>query len=226
MTIRLLPIELASAIAIKKDRIRTDALLFTVPFQIRRKGVEARFDTGRQTPEVDTVLLRNVAKAHRWFEMLKQGQSFAEIARQENLSARRIQQLMDETTSGWGTWIRTRTNGVRVRGSTVNLFPTGQPCSAWVSLSESVLAVSSLASCRRQVAAFRGISRAVFAAVNSAGHRLRALPLLQCTVSNLSRRRSLHSGRGGNRRAGSRGGCSRCACDTEAGGIEWFLQKR
>jgi site-specific DNA recombinase len=95
MTIRLLPIELASAIAIKKDRIRTDALLFTVPFQIRRKGVEARFDTGRQTPEVDTVLLRNVAKAHRWFEMLKQGQSFAEIAQQENLSARRIQQLMD-----------------------------------------------------------------------------------------------------------------------------------
>lgn len=25
---------------------------------------------------------------------------------------------------GWGTWIRTRTNGVRVRGSTVNLFPS------------------------------------------------------------------------------------------------------
>lgn len=24
---------------------------------------------------------------------------------------------------GWGTWIRTRTNGVRVRWSTVNLFP-------------------------------------------------------------------------------------------------------
>src|SRR5690606_13100590 len=27
---------------------------------------------------------------------------------------------------GWGTWIRTRTNGVRVRGSTVNLFPIGR----------------------------------------------------------------------------------------------------
>src|SRR5437667_5572214 len=27
-------------------------------------------------------------------------------------------------SSGWGTWIRTRTNGVRVRGSTVNLFPS------------------------------------------------------------------------------------------------------
>ena len=28
---------------------------------------------------------------------------------------------------GWGTWIRTRTNGVRVRGSTVNLFPKALP---------------------------------------------------------------------------------------------------
>lgn len=46
-------------------------------------------------PDVDTVLLRNVAKAHKWFEMLKQGQSFAEIAEQEKLSARRVQQLMD-----------------------------------------------------------------------------------------------------------------------------------
>ena len=29
---------------------------------------------------------------------------------------------------GWGTWIRTRTNGVRVRGSTVNLFPSKRGC--------------------------------------------------------------------------------------------------
>ena len=28
---------------------------------------------------------------------------------------------------GWGTWIRTRTNRVRVCGSTVNLFPSGPP---------------------------------------------------------------------------------------------------
>ena len=25
---------------------------------------------------------------------------------------------------GWGTWTRTRTSGVRVRGSTINLFPS------------------------------------------------------------------------------------------------------
>jgi hypothetical protein len=28
---------------------------------------------------------------------------------------------------GWGSWIRTRINGVRVRGSTVELSPTGSP---------------------------------------------------------------------------------------------------
>jgi DNA invertase Pin-like site-specific DNA recombinase len=95
MAIRLSPEALASALGIKEDRIRTDAILFTVPFRIRRKGVEAKFDTGKETPDVDIVLLRNVAKARRWFEMLKQGQSFAEIAEQEKLSARRIQQLMD-----------------------------------------------------------------------------------------------------------------------------------
>ena len=95
MAIRLSPEVLASALHIKKERIRPDALQFAIPFRIRRKGVEAKFDTGNQAPDVDTVLLRNVAKAHRWFEMLKQGHSFAEIAEQEQLSARRIQQLMD-----------------------------------------------------------------------------------------------------------------------------------
>lgn len=32
--------------------------------------------------------------------------------------------INDSGRIGWGTWIRTRTNGVRVRGSTVNLFPS------------------------------------------------------------------------------------------------------
>ncbi len=88
MAVRLSPEVLASALHIKEERIRTDALRLTIPFRIRRKGVEAKFDTGKETPYVDRVLLRNVAKAHRWFEMLKQGQSFAEIAEQEKLSAR------------------------------------------------------------------------------------------------------------------------------------------
>ena len=76
-------------------RIRTGLLAFRVPVQIRKKGVESRLNTGTPCPEIDKALLHNVAKAHQWFEMLKQGQSFAEIANREKLSARRVQQLMD-----------------------------------------------------------------------------------------------------------------------------------
>lgn len=89
------PEALASALHIKEERISTRVPHFTIPFRIRRKGVEARFDTGREVPDVDMVLIRNVAKAHKWLEMLKQGQSFAEIAEEEKLSVRRVQQLME-----------------------------------------------------------------------------------------------------------------------------------
>lgn len=37
---------------------------------------------------------------------------------------------VDEKGGGWGTWIRTRTNGVRVRSSTVKLSPTVTPHAA------------------------------------------------------------------------------------------------
>ena len=40
------------------------------------------------------------------------------------------QSLREIEKAGWGTWIRTRTNGVRVRGSTVNLFPSRDRLSA------------------------------------------------------------------------------------------------
>ena len=95
LAVHLSPKMLAAALGIAEDRIRTNQLEFRVPFRIRKKGVEARFDTGNRSPEIDKVLLRNVAKAHHWFEMLKHGQSFAEIAEQEKLSTRRVQQLMN-----------------------------------------------------------------------------------------------------------------------------------
>lgn len=95
LAVQLLPKRLPAVLNIVEDRVRTEMLKFSVPFRIRKKGVEARFDTGRQSPEVDKPLLYNIAKAHQWFEQLKQGQSFAEIADREKLSARRVQQLMD-----------------------------------------------------------------------------------------------------------------------------------
>ena len=95
LAIQLLSERLSSALDIAEDRISNNHLGFSIPFRIRKKGVEARFDTGSKALEIDKALLRNVAKAHHWFEMLSQGRTFAEIAEQEKLSARRVQQLMD-----------------------------------------------------------------------------------------------------------------------------------
>ena len=35
-------------------------------------------------------------------------------------------ETVEKLVLGWGTWIRTRTSGVRVRGSTVKLSPSGE----------------------------------------------------------------------------------------------------
>lgn len=44
---------------------------------------------------VDATLIRSIAKAHHYYDAIKQGQSFEEIAASENLSKRRILQVID-----------------------------------------------------------------------------------------------------------------------------------
>lgn len=45
-------------------------------------------------PELDRTLLRNFAKAHAWFERIKAGETFAEIAAAGGTSKCRIQQMI------------------------------------------------------------------------------------------------------------------------------------
>ena len=44
---------------------------------------------------VDATLIRSIAKAHQYYEAIKQGQTFEDIAVSENLSKRRILQVTD-----------------------------------------------------------------------------------------------------------------------------------
>lgn len=50
---------------------------------------------GGQAQAVDDTLIRNIAKAHQYYDAIKQGQTFEEIAASENLSKRRILQVID-----------------------------------------------------------------------------------------------------------------------------------
>ncbi|MEX1147720.1 MAG: recombinase family protein [Sphingomonadales bacterium] len=95
LTIRLDANAVAAHLSLDPDRLNPDALAIVAPFRMRRRGVETRIILGNETPEVDPVLLRNLAKAHRWYEEIKRGRTFDEIAANHGTSKRRIQQMID-----------------------------------------------------------------------------------------------------------------------------------
>ena len=77
------------------DRLAEDLLEITSPFQHRKRGVETKLIIGNEPVEIDETLLRNIARAHRYFDLVRSGRTFAEIADSESASKRRIQQLIE-----------------------------------------------------------------------------------------------------------------------------------
>jgi len=82
---------------LKVDPARIDEALLTIisPFQHRKRGVETKLIIGDAAPDIDATLLRNIARAHRYFDMVKSGRTFSEIADAEGVSKRRVQQLIE-----------------------------------------------------------------------------------------------------------------------------------
>lgn len=98
MEIRLDPENLADTLEISEDELNPDALMFTLPFQFRKRGVETKLKIGTDHAKpIDITLIRSIAKAHQYYDAIKNGQTFEEIAESENLSKRRIMQVIDLT---------------------------------------------------------------------------------------------------------------------------------
>ena len=86
----------ASVLELDTSNFSPDAMTIIAPFQRRKRGVEARLVIGEQTPAShDVVLIRSIAKAHRYYEAITQGSTFEEIAEAENLTVRRILQVIE-----------------------------------------------------------------------------------------------------------------------------------
>ena len=86
----------ASWLSVCSDAINAEAISISIPFQFRKRGIETRLIIGSgQGRAVDGILIRNIAKAHQYFDAIKQGQTFEEIAASEGLSKRRILQVID-----------------------------------------------------------------------------------------------------------------------------------
>lgn len=81
---------------IASDELNRSALTFAIPFQFRKRGVEAKLIIGAgQNETLDETLIRSIAKAHQYYDAIRSGKTFEEIAASENLSKRRILQVID-----------------------------------------------------------------------------------------------------------------------------------
>lgn len=95
LDIRLHADAIAKALGIQRSDLDEEALNASFPFQLRKRGVETRVVLADAATATDDVLIRNIAKAHVWFERIKAGETFSEIANSESTSKRRIQQMID-----------------------------------------------------------------------------------------------------------------------------------
>jgi len=96
-TIRvLLSVEAMTAfLEIDGTRILVDHLTITSSFRHRKRGVETKIVIGDGPAGIDETLLRNIARAHRYFELIRAGRTFNDIASSENVSKRRVQQIVE-----------------------------------------------------------------------------------------------------------------------------------
>ena len=85
---------IAETLSVKEDRIDTNPLTITSPFQIRKRGVETKLILGGNRVELDETLIANIAKAHHWYEQIKAGKTLSEIAKNENTTNGRISHLI------------------------------------------------------------------------------------------------------------------------------------
>ncbi|MGL5008315.1 MAG: hypothetical protein ACRC6I_00415, partial [Paracoccaceae bacterium] len=85
---------LAEWLSITPDRIDSAARRISASFQMQRRGVEARIVLGAAVPQIDPVLAKNVLTARRWYEAIRAGSSFGDLAAKEKTTTGRIQQMI------------------------------------------------------------------------------------------------------------------------------------
>ncbi len=85
---------IADLIGIAPEHLDQTRLNRSFPFQLRKRGVETKIILDDAPSGTDDTLIRNIAKAHSWFERIKAGETVSEIAASEGTSNRRIQQLV------------------------------------------------------------------------------------------------------------------------------------
>jgi len=94
LTIRMDAKVIAERLQVDPSQLSDSSLVTGHPFQLRKRGVETRIILADESTCRDVALLLNIARALHWFERIKTGETFAEIAKTEGTSKRRVQQMI------------------------------------------------------------------------------------------------------------------------------------
>jgi YD repeat-containing protein len=94
LTLKLHATAFAERLAVEPDQVDAGRLVSTHPFGLRRRGVETKIVLSDAPTSRDDTLIRNIARAHVWFEAIKAGQTFDEIAAAAGTSKRRVQDMV------------------------------------------------------------------------------------------------------------------------------------
>lgn len=86
---------IAEHLALEQERISDEYLSIESDFRLRKRGVETKLILADAIGARDDTLFRNIALAHRYFDMIRSGKTYKEIAKAEGASKRRIQQLVE-----------------------------------------------------------------------------------------------------------------------------------
>jgi DNA invertase Pin-like site-specific DNA recombinase len=94
LTLRLHAAAIAERLAVEPDHVDAGRLVTSHPFRLRRRGVETKIVLSDAPTGRDDTLIRNIARAHVWFESIRAGQTFDEIAATAGTSKRRVQDMV------------------------------------------------------------------------------------------------------------------------------------
>jgi hypothetical protein len=95
LAVALSPVDVAKALDQDAAALDAELLKTSATFQLRKRGVETKLVLADASPVRDETLIRNLASAHRWFEQIRSGKTFGEIAEGVGVSKSRIQHLID-----------------------------------------------------------------------------------------------------------------------------------
>jgi hypothetical protein len=94
LTMKLHATVIAERLAVEPDYVDAGRLVSSHPFRLRRRGVETKIVLSDAPTGRDDTLIRNIARAHIWFEAIKAGQTVDEIAAAAGTSKRRVQDMV------------------------------------------------------------------------------------------------------------------------------------